>query len=100
MFLSFIDGPRWALMGLAVKLAQSVSPISFLMWLSRLKFAMRQVGLRRFLHTFAVTRSQHPISDRDSGKWSLGPEETQRRRSLMWELHTYDCWQVGFQQMG
>lgn len=25
MFLSFVDGPRWALMGLAVKLAQSVS---------------------------------------------------------------------------
>lgn len=25
MFWGFIDGPRWALMGLAVKLAQSVS---------------------------------------------------------------------------
>ena len=25
MFLSFRDGPRWALMGLVVKLAQSVS---------------------------------------------------------------------------
>lgn len=25
MFLSFVEGPRWALMGLAVKLAQSVS---------------------------------------------------------------------------
>ncbi|KAH9946504.1 hypothetical protein B0H21DRAFT_743137 [Amylocystis lapponica] len=58
MFLSFVEGPRWALMGLAVKLAQSVS------------------GLHR-----------------DSGKWNLGPEETFRRRSLFYELFTYDSWQ-------
>lgn len=57
MFLSFIEGPRWALMGLAVKIAQSV-------------------GLHR-----------------DSEKWKLDPEEAFRRRSLMWELYTYDSWQ-------
>ncbi|KDQ61627.1 hypothetical protein JAAARDRAFT_31102 [Jaapia argillacea MUCL 33604] len=57
MFLSNIEGPRWASMGLVVKLAQSV-------------------GLHR-----------------DGGKWRLNPEETQQRRSLMWEIYTYDSWQ-------
>ncbi|KAI0788807.1 fungal-specific transcription factor domain-containing protein [Abortiporus biennis] len=57
MFLSFIEGPRWALMGIAVKLAQSI-------------------GLHR-----------------DSEKWNLAAEETYRRRSLLWELYTYDAWQ-------
>ncbi|KAA1468740.1 hypothetical protein DENSPDRAFT_834151 [Dentipellis sp. KUC8613] len=57
MFLSDIDGPRWALMGLVVKLAHSC-------------------GLHR-----------------DSGKWNLSNEETHRRRSLMWEIYTYDSWQ-------
>ncbi|TBU30737.1 hypothetical protein BD311DRAFT_754294 [Dichomitus squalens] len=55
MFLAFVEGPRWALMGLAVKLAQSVN--------------------------------------RDSGKWNLDPRETFRRRSLFYELYTYDSWQ-------
>ncbi|CDO73241.1 hypothetical protein BN946_scf185008.g3 [Trametes cinnabarina] len=57
MFLSFVDGPRWALMGLAVKLAQSL-------------------GLHR-----------------DSGRWNLDAKETFRRRSLFYELYTYDSWQ-------
>ncbi|KAI8996354.1 fungal-specific transcription factor domain-containing protein [Trametes punicea] len=57
MFLSFVDGPRWALMGLAVKLAQSL-------------------GLHR-----------------DSGRWNLDEKETFRRRSLFYELYTYDSWQ-------
>ncbi|KAJ8522699.1 hypothetical protein ONZ45_g709 [Pleurotus djamor] len=57
MFLSHIDGPRWAIMGLVVKLAHSV-------------------GLHR-----------------DSGKWNLDNEETQKRRCLLWEIYTYDSWQ-------
>ncbi|TFK91717.1 hypothetical protein K466DRAFT_541117 [Polyporus arcularius HHB13444] len=57
MFLSFVEGPRWALMGLAVKLAQSL-------------------GLHR-----------------DSGRWNLDSKETFRRRSLFYELYTYDSWQ-------
>ncbi|KAI0372783.1 hypothetical protein BV20DRAFT_1119753 [Pilatotrama ljubarskyi] len=57
MFLSFVEGPRWALMGLAVKLAQSL-------------------GLHR-----------------DSGRWNLDTKETFRRRSLFYELYTYDSWQ-------
>ncbi|EGO22241.1 hypothetical protein SERLADRAFT_440265 [Serpula lacrymans var. lacrymans S7.9] len=55
MFLSDIEGPRWALMGLVVKMAHSI-------------------GLR-------------------DGKWNLDPEETSKRRALMWEIYTYDSWQ-------
>jgi hypothetical protein len=57
MFLDDIEGPRWAMMGVVVKLAQSV-------------------GLHR-----------------DSGKWNLDTDETLRRRSLLWEIFTYDAWQ-------
>jgi hypothetical protein len=57
MFLSEIGGPRWIIMGMVVKLAQSV-------------------GLHR-----------------DSGKWNLDPEQTQKRRDLFYELLTYDSWQ-------
>ncbi|KAF9078127.1 fungal-specific transcription factor domain-containing protein [Rhodocollybia butyracea] len=57
MFLDDIEGPRWATMGVVVKLAQSV-------------------GLHR-----------------DSGKWNLNPDETLRRRCLLWEIFTYDTWQ-------
>lgn len=31
--------------------------------------------------------------DRDSGRWGVDPQETQRRRELFWELYTYDSWQ-------
>ncbi|KAK0467253.1 fungal-specific transcription factor domain-containing protein [Desarmillaria tabescens] len=48
---------RWVMMGIIVKLAQSV-------------------GLHR-----------------DSGKWNLDPEESYRRRCLLWELYVYDSWQ-------
>ncbi|KAF8998585.1 fungal-specific transcription factor domain-containing protein [Cyathus striatus] len=57
MFLSDMGGPRWVIMGMVVKLAQSI-------------------GLHR-----------------DSGKWKLDPEETQKRRRLFYELLTYDSWQ-------
>ncbi|KIL65532.1 hypothetical protein M378DRAFT_161851 [Amanita muscaria Koide BX008] len=51
------NGARWTIMGMAVKIAQSI-------------------GLHR-----------------DSGRWKIDPEETQRRRELFWELFTYDSWQ-------
>ncbi|KAF8159767.1 fungal-specific transcription factor domain-containing protein [Crassisporium funariophilum] len=57
MFLSDMGGPRWVIMGMVVKLAQSV-------------------GLHR-----------------DSGKWNLDAEQTQKRRELFYELLTYDSWQ-------
>ncbi|EPQ56422.1 hypothetical protein GLOTRDRAFT_128366 [Gloeophyllum trabeum ATCC 11539] len=57
MFWANIDSPRWAIMGLVMKLVQTV-------------------GLHR-----------------DSGKWQLSSEETMQRRSLLWEVYTYDSWQ-------
>ncbi|KZT70724.1 hypothetical protein DAEQUDRAFT_724848 [Daedalea quercina L-15889] len=57
MFLSNIDGPRWMVMGLAVKMALTL-------------------GLHR-----------------DGNKWNLDPDEAFRRRSLFYELFTYDSWQ-------
>ncbi|TDL23723.1 hypothetical protein BD410DRAFT_786992 [Rickenella mellea] len=57
LFLADIDGPRWTIMGLVVKLAQSI-------------------GLHR-----------------DSARWNLDSEETQKRRSLLWETFVYDSWQ-------
>nr|VWO94620.1 N/A [Ganoderma boninense] len=79
MFLSFVEGPRWALMGLAVKLAQSL-------------------GLRKnIFHVFPpgilLNAQFTTLLDRDSGKWNLDPRETFRRRSLFYELYTYDSWQ-------
>ncbi|KXN89389.1 hypothetical protein AN958_05762 [Leucoagaricus sp. SymC.cos] len=59
MFLSEMGSPRWVIMGIIVKMAQSVIP----------------------------------YQDRDSGKWNLNPEETQKRRALFYELLTYDSWQ-------
>ncbi|KAJ7460579.1 fungal-specific transcription factor domain-containing protein [Mycena latifolia] len=57
MFWADIEGPRWVLMGLVVKLAHSI-------------------GLHR-----------------DSNRWKLDPEETHRRRCLLYEIYTYDSWQ-------
>ncbi|KII85775.1 hypothetical protein PLICRDRAFT_56260 [Plicaturopsis crispa FD-325 SS-3] len=54
------SGSRWAIMGLAVKVAQSVS------------------------------LQPHY---RDSGRWKVEDDETQKRRELFWELFTYDSWQ-------
>ena len=34
-------------------------------------------------------------SDRDSTRWNLDADETQKRRELMWEIYVYDSWQVG-----
>ncbi|THH32374.1 hypothetical protein EUX98_g1823 [Antrodiella citrinella] len=36
---------------------------------------------------------QNQEGDRDSGRWNLAPDETFKRRSLLWELFTYDAWQ-------
>lgn len=31
--------------------------------------------------------------DRDSGRWNLPEEETQRRRRMFWEIYLFDMWQ-------
>ncbi|KAF9078142.1 hypothetical protein BDP27DRAFT_1310847 [Rhodocollybia butyracea] len=33
------------------------------------------------------------VQNRDCGKWNLSPDETLRRRCLLWEIFTYDIWQ-------
>ncbi|EAU90145.2 hypothetical protein CC1G_05683 [Coprinopsis cinerea okayama7 len=43
--------------------------------------------------TIKVAQSRRHLSDRDSGRWKVNAEETQRRRELFWELFTYDSWQ-------
>lgn len=39
-----------------------------------------------------VKLSQSIGLHRDGAKFGLSPEETQRHRSLMWEIYTYDSW--------
>ncbi|PPQ65877.1 hypothetical protein CVT24_011208 [Panaeolus cyanescens] len=74
MFLSEMGGPRWVIMGMVVKLAQSVrASLSFF-----------------YLLTWVMTSI---IDDRDSGKWKLNAEQSQKRRELFYELLTYDSWQ-------
>ena len=33
-------------------------------------------------------------TDRDTGRWKLDLNETQRRREVFWELYVYDSWQA------
>jgi hypothetical protein len=47
MFFAEIDGPRWALMGLVVKLAQSVSS-AIVASSAKLTLLLPQVGLRQY----------------------------------------------------
>lgn len=96
MFLSDIDGPRWALMGLVVKLAHSVSirPYRTACTLVANDIWISVVYVRRHPTLLTPQRWLITLTDRDSGKWNLGLEETYRRRSLFWEIYTYDSWQV------
>lgn len=34
------------------------------------------------------------ITERDPALWNLSPEETQRRRTLFWEMYMWDAWNV------
>lgn len=89
-------GVRWQTMGLVVKTAQSVSPITCcvsaphnLMGLSS------QMGLRKSLQDLLAEEEDiehlfHELLDRDL---KVNHHETQRRRELFWELFTYDSWQ-------
>ncbi|KAJ7453960.1 hypothetical protein B0H11DRAFT_265925 [Mycena galericulata] len=96
------SGARWAIMGIAVKVAQSVripapSPFS-------LRLRSRTDPRCRLDYVSARPRVPCPhysltnfiaswFLDRDSGRWKVDPIETQRRRELFWELFTYDSWQ-------
>ena len=94
MFLSFRDSPRWALMGLVVKLAQSVSsPLMCQPFTSSSPQRCSSGYVRVLRGSYIRHVSPCPI-DRDSGNWNLSKEETFKRRSLLWEVYTYDSWQV------
>jgi Fungal specific transcription factor domain len=34
------------------------------------------------------------FTDRDTGRWKLDLNETERRREVFWELYVYDSWQA------
>jgi hypothetical protein len=40
-----------------------------------------------------VPKSFFYPADRDTGRWKLDLNETQRRREVFWELYVYDSWQ-------
>lgn len=92
-------GSRWAIMGMAVKLAQSVSRfVNRSHWAYSLTFFPPRSD---FVSRIAKSRvwgqllilSFYP-ADRDTGRWKLDLAETQRRREVFWELYVYDSWQA------
>lgn len=90
MFWADIDGPRWVLMGLVVKLAHSVCSSSFLTYFtSDSCHRLDYVSIY-----FRVETECLCFIDRDSGRWNLDADETHRRRCLLYEIYTYDSWQV------
>jgi hypothetical protein len=44
-----------------------------------------------------VSRYLFYPADRDTGRWKLDLNETQRRREVFWELYVYDSWQASMQ---
>jgi len=88
------SGIRWAIMGLATKVAQSVRvshPVSLSPADRNLRNRLVYVCYLIFtIYVLSLTRQL----DRDSSKWrDVDPAETQRRRQTFWELFTYDSWQ-------
>ena len=102
MFLSEISGPRWIIMGMVVKLAQSVSHSQLIKTVLRqaltyvfyIRLACVSKGSSQYLRTSPDFCGI--LIDRDSGKWNLDPEQTQKRRDLFYELLTYDSWQASW----
>lgn len=43
-----------------------------------------------------VCPNRHLSTERDSAPWNLDPQEVQRRRTLFWEIYTWDSWAVSF----
>jgi hypothetical protein len=92
-------------MGMVVKLAQSVRPfflflalpysVQALTYIFQIRLACVSNGSFPYPRTFA---DHYFFSDRDSGKWNLDPEQTQKRRNLFYELLTYDSWQVSWNE--
>ncbi|KIK61560.1 hypothetical protein GYMLUDRAFT_96415 [Collybiopsis luxurians FD-317 M1] len=99
MFLDDIEGPRWATMGVVVKLSQSVSQnrtrISADLY-AHVHNVIRLDSVSLYGFRYGNSNLMHDrlsSLDRDSGKWNLNSDETLRRRCLLWEIFTYDSWQ-------
>jgi len=95
-------GSRWAIMGLAVKLAQSVSFAHMLAHVLSSKcecepsspFRSDFVSISNSISATIAKCILSTTVDRDTGRWKLDPSETQRRRETFWELYVYDSWQA------
>lgn len=92
------SGARWALMGIAVKVAQSVSFLRALcsehILTERIPARLDSVSYASDVYFEMSSLTFSYLPDRDSGRWQgVDPVETQRRRELFWELFTYDSWQ-------
>lgn len=94
MFLSNIDGPRWIVMGIATKMALTVSGLINLSE-PRMNESVCSSGcVRPNILADSLNILMLQREDRDGNKWNLDPDEAFRRRSLFYELLTYDSWQV------
>lgn len=81
----------WSIMGLAVKLAQSVSPSTPV---PDIAHPSRSSWVSVRDPTIVATSQVRlpPCSlDRDGNRWKVIPEESQRRRTLFWELLNLDA---------
>lgn len=93
------SGIRWLIMGLAIRVGQSVSQSPASTQDIFHMYFLLQIGLRTFnSHSLlSIVYGSHLFwlcLDRDSGRWNVGITETQRRRELFWEMFTYDSLQV------
>ena len=92
-------GSRWAIMGMAVKLAQSVSRLACDIVLSYdlNHHCFRLDSVRNWLISCLATSPNIfciRAADRDTGRWKLDASETQQRREVFWELYVHDSWQA------
>lgn len=105
LYLFFADrqglsgGSRWAIMGMAVKLAQSVSNLArdSCTNCDTDNYCFRLDFVRKFLISCLETSPNIPSfvsTDRDTGRWKLDASETQQRREVFWELYVHDLWQA------
>lgn len=80
----------WSIMGLAVKLAQSVSSLA--KSVLGLADPFSPVGSACVVLSSRIAVRSPPSSlDRDGNRWKVIPEESQRRRMLFWELLNLDA---------
>ncbi|KAF8627682.1 hypothetical protein AX15_004301 [Amanita polypyramis BW_CC] len=72
---------------------QSISAVRALLLLCHFMF-LSEMGPPRWVVMGIVVKLAMSIGlHRDSGRWNLSLEETQKRRELFYEIFTYDYWQ-------